>query len=125
MPQSRTITMSVNRKTGDVFDAILNSPPKLMPDATQNQDGSWSWSTPRGNANLKFVQNKSLGVLDQQYTDNEATWNVPLKVVPSGNESEVIITVQKPENLSMEIFDERMKEIGMVFADLKKIIEKD
>jgi hypothetical protein len=28
--------MSVCRKTGEVFDAILNSPPKMMPDAMQN-----------------------------------------------------------------------------------------
>lgn len=115
--------MSVKRKTGEVFDAILSSPPKIMPEATQNQDGSWSWPTPRGNANLKFMENKSLGNLTSKYTDNEASWNVPMKVVPSGEESEVIITVEKPENLSVEIFDERMKEIGMVFADLKRIIE--
>jgi hypothetical protein len=116
--------MSVNRKTGDVFDAILNSPPKLMPDASQNQDGSWSFATPRGNASLKFMQNKTLGILDHLYTDNEASWSVPMKVVQSGNESEVIITIKKPEILTDEQFEERMKEIGTLFANLKKIIEK-
>ncbi len=115
--------MSVKRKTGDVFDAIISSPPKIMPEATQNQDGSWSWPTPRGNANLKFKENRPLGILDQKYTDDEASWNAPLRVIPSGDESEVVITIQKPENLSPEIFDERMKEIGSVFAELKKILE--
>jgi hypothetical protein len=115
--------MSVNRKTGDVFDAILNSPPKLMPDASQNQDGSWSFKTIRGNASLKFMQNKTLGILDSLYTDNEASWIVPMRVIPSGEESEVIITIQKPDILTDEQFDERMKEIGIIFADLKKIIE--
>lgn len=115
--------MSVNRKTGDVFDAILNSPPKLMPDASQNKDGSWSFTTIRGNASLKFMQNKSLGILNSLYTDNEASWSVPMKVIPSGEESDVIITIQKPDVLTDEQFDERMKEIGIIFADLKKIIE--
>ena len=125
MVKIRTITMSVNRKTGDVFDAILNSPPKLMPDASQNQDGSWSFSTPRGNATLKFMQNKTMGILDHLYTDNEASWSVPMKVVASGNESEVIITIQKPDILTDEQFDDRMKEIEILFANLKKIIENE
>jgi len=115
--------MTVNRKTGDVFDAILNSPPKMMPDASQNEDGSWSFSTPRGNASLKFMQNKTLGILDHLYIDDEASWNVPMKVIPSGEDSEVTITLQKPEILTDEQFDERMKEIGILFAELKKIIE--
>ena len=124
MVKSRTIVMSVNKKTGDVFDAILEAPPKIMPDATKNEDGSWSFSTPRGNANLKFMENKTLGVLDHLYRDDEATWDVPMKVVPSGEDSEVIVTLVKPDVLTDEQFDERVQEIGNVFANLKAIIEK-
>ena len=110
--------MSVNKKTGDVFDAILEAPPKIMPDATKNEDGSWSFSTPRGNANLKFMENKNLGVLDHLYRDDEATWDVPMKVVPSGEDSEVIVTLVKPDVLTDDQFDERVQEIGNVFANL-------
>ena len=124
MVKSRTIVMSVNKKTGDVFDAILEAPPKIMPDATKNEDGSWSFSTPRGNANLKFMENKTLGVLDHLYRDDEATWDVPMKVVPSGEDSEVIVTLVKPDVLTDDQFDERVQEIGNVFANLKAIIEK-
>ena len=125
MVRSRTITMSVCRKTGDVFDAILNCPPKMMPDATQNNDDSWSFSTPRGNANLKFMQNKTFGILDHLYTDDEATWEVPMRVVSNGDESEVIITITKPDVLTDEQFDERMKEMDLIFKNLKEIIEKN
>ena len=125
MVRSRTITMSVSRKTGEVFDAILNSPPKIMPDAKQNGDGSWSFSTPRGNANLKFKHNKTFGILDHLYQDEESLWNVPMRVVPSGNESEVIVTIVKPDALTDDQFDERMKEINELFENLKKIIEKN
>ncbi|MDH3677807.1 MAG: hypothetical protein OEQ12_05840 [Nitrosopumilus sp.] len=124
MVRSRTISMSVSRKTGDVFDAILDSPPKIMPDATKNNDGSWSFSTPRGNANLKFKQNKSFGILDHLYVDDETSWEVPMRVVSSGNESEVIITIIKPDILTNDQFDERMKEIEVLFKNLKEIIEK-
>ncbi len=125
MVRSRTITMSVSRKTGEVFDAILNSPPKIMPDAKQNGDGSWSFSTPRGNANLKFKHNKTFGILDHLYQDEENLWDVPMRVVPSGNESEVIITIVKPDTLTDAQFDERMKEINQLFENLKQIVEKN
>ena len=125
MARSRTITIMVCRKTGEVFDAILNSPPKMMPDAQQNKDGSWSFSTPRGNASLKFMQNKAFGILDHLYVDEESTWNVPMRVVSNGDESEVIITLVKPDSLSDEQFDERMKELEILFENLKKIIEKE
>jgi len=124
MVRSRTITMSVCRKTGEVFDAILNSPPKMMPDAMQNNDDSWSFSTPRGNANLKFKQNKTFGILDYFYTDDEASWDVPMRVVSSGDSSEVIITITKPEAITDGQFDERMKEIEILFKNLKEILEK-
>ena len=116
--------MSVSRKTGEVFDAILNSPPKMMPDAIQNADGSWSFSTARGNANLKFKENKSFGILDHLYRDSETSWEVPMRVVPSGDESEVIITITKPDSLTDAQFDERMMELDALFKNLKTILEQ-
>jgi hypothetical protein len=124
MARSRTIILTVGRKTGDVFDAILESPSKMMPDAKKNTDGSWSFSTPRGIANLKFKQNKTFGILDYLYVDNETSWDIPMRVVSSGKESEVLITLVKPDVLTDEQFDERMKEIEIIFDNLKKIIEK-
>ncbi len=125
MARSRTITISVCRKTGDVFDAILSSPPKMMSDAKQENDGSWSFSTPRGNANLKFMHNRSYGILDHLYVDDESSWQVPMRVVSNGDESEVIITLVKPDVLTDVQFDERMKELEILFENLKKIIEQN
>ena len=116
--------MAVCKKTGDVFDAILNAPSQMMPDAKQNLDGSWTFSTPHGNANLKFKQNRKLGILDHLFVDAESTWEVPMRVVPSGEESEVIVTLVKPDSLSDSQFDERMNEIEVIFSNLKNLIEK-
>lgn len=123
MIKSRTISIIVNRKTGDTFDAILNCPPKMMPDAKMTFDGWWSFSTPRGNARLKFNENKSLGILDHMFIDKESKWNVPMRIVSNGDESEVIITLIKPDELTDEQFNERMIEIEQVFGNMKKIIE--
>ena len=125
MTRSRTISITMNTKTADAFDAILKLPPKMMPDAKINSDGWWSFTGPHGKSKLKFDENKSHGILDHQYIDEESTWNVPMRVVPSGNFSEVIITLNKPDELSDEQFDQRVSEMGELIVHMKNIIESD
>ena len=122
--QSRTITINVNRNTAEVFDAVLKSPPKLMPDAKINNDGWWSFTGPWGPGKLKFNENKQLGILDHQFVDNDALWNVPMRVVSNGDDSAVIVTVFKPDGFSDQLFDERMKEIEKIMQAMKQIIEQ-
>lgn len=120
---SRTITFSVNRKTAETFDAILNIPPKMIPDAIKSNDGWWSFTTLRGPAKLKFNENRQLGILDYQFVDNEAKWNVPMRVISNGNDSAVITTIIKPDGISDQSFDERMIEIEKIMESMKQIIE--
>ena len=123
MTRSRTISITVNKKTGDAFDAILQVPPKMMPDAKLNDDGWWSFTGLHGKSKLKFNDNKLLGILDHQYIDEESTWNVPMRVVSSGEFSEIIITLNKPDELTDDQFDQRMSEIGEMIISMKNIIE--
>ncbi len=125
MPRSRTISIIVRKKTGDTFDAILQVPPKMMPDAKLNDDGWWSFSSLHGKARLKFNENKSLGILDHQYIDEQSSWNVPMRIVSSGDFSEVVITLNKPDELSDEQFDQRVSEIDVMITTMKNIIESD
>ena len=125
MTRSRTISIIVEKKTGDAFDAILQVPPKMMPDAQMNDDGWWAFTGPYGKAKLKFNENKSLGVLDHQYIDEKSSWDVPMRVVPSGDFSEIMITLNKPDELTDAQFDERVSEIGEMFNTMKNIIESD
>ena len=123
MPRSRTITITVNKKTGDAFDAILQLPPKMMPDAKINDDGWWSFTGPHGKSKLKFNENKSLGILDHKYVDEESVWDVPMRVVSNGDYSEILITLNKPDELSDENFNKRVEEIGELVNNMKQIIE--
>ena len=125
MPRSRTISITVNKKTGDAFDAILKIPPKMMPDAKLNDNGWWSFTGPHGKSKLKFNEEKSYGILDHKYVDEESVWDVPMRVVPSGDFSEVIITLNKPEQLSDEQFDQRVSELGEMIVNMKNIIESE
>ena len=125
MSRSRTISITVKKKIGDAFDAILQIPPKLMPDAKMNDDGWWFFTGPHGKSRLKFNENKSLGILDHQYIDEESSWNVPMRVVPSGDFSEVVITLNKPDELTDDQFNQRISEIGEMVVTMKNIIESD
>jgi len=125
MNRSRTVSITVGKKTGDAFDAILNLPPKMMPDAQIATDGWWSFTGPHGKSKLKFHENKSLGILDPQYIDEESSWVIPMRVVSNGNFSEVVITLNKPEELTDEQFDKRMTEIGDMVTSMKQIIESE
>jgi len=123
--RSRTISITVKKNVGDAFDAILQIPPKLMPDAKMNDDGWWFFTGPHGKSQLKFNENKSLGILNHQYIDEESSWNVPMKVVSSGNFSEVVITLNKPDELTDDQFDQRISEIGEMVVTMKNIIESE
>ena len=123
MNRSRTVSITVEKKTGDAFDAILQLPPKMMPDAKITSDGWWSFTGPHGKSKLKFNENRSLGILDPHYVDEESTWTVPMRVIPNGDFSEVVITLNKPEELTDEQFDKRMTEIGDMVTSMKHIIE--
>ena len=123
MGRSRTIAITVEKKTGDAFDAILKIPPKMMPDAQLNDSGWWSFTGPYGKSMLKFNENKSLGILDHQYVDEKSSWNIPMRVVSNGDVSEVLITLNKPDEITDEQFDLRVEEISAMFNSMKNIIE--
>ena len=44
MTRSGTLSVIVKKKTGDVFDAILQIPLKIMPDAKMDDKGWWSFT---------------------------------------------------------------------------------
>jgi hypothetical protein len=123
--RSRTISITVKKKTGDAFDAILEIPPKMMPDAIMNGDGWWFFTGPHGKSRLKFNENKSLGILDHQFIDEESSWDVPMRVVSSGDFSEVVLTLNKPNELTDVQFDQRVSEIAEMMDTMKNIIESD
>jgi len=125
MSRSRTVSIIMKKKTGDVFDAILQVPPKIMPDAKMDENGWWFFTGLHGKARLKFNENKSLGILDHQYVDEESSWDVPMRIVATGDFSEVTITLNKPDELSDEQFDQRVSEIGELINTMKNIIESD
>lgn len=74
---------------------------------------------------LKFNENKSFGILDHQYIDEESSWNIPMRVVSNGDVSEVVITLNKPDEITNEQFNHRIEELSDMFNSMKNIIESE
>ena len=115
--------MTVNKMVGDTFDAIVELFPKIVPDAKINSDGWWSFIGPYGKSKVKFNQDKSLGILDHEYVDEESSWNTSMRIIPNGNFSEVIIILKKPEQLTNFEFDQRVEKISELATSMKIILE--
>jgi hypothetical protein len=115
--------MDVNKMVGDTFDSIIDLFPKLIPDAKINSDGWWYFIGPYGKSKVKFNQDKSLGILDHEYVDEESSWNTSMRIVPNGNFSEVIIILKKPEQLTNFEFDQRVEKISELVTSMKIILE--
>jgi hypothetical protein len=121
--RTRTISMEVNKFVGDTFDSILALFPTVVPDARINSDGWWYFIGPYGKSKIKFNQNRSLGILDHEYIDEESSWKIPMRIIPNGNSSEVVIILNKPKQLTDEQFNERVKKINKLVISMKKILE--
>ena len=110
---------------GETFDAIIELFLKIIPDAKINSDGWWSFIGPYGKSKVKFNQNKSLGILDHQYVDEESSWNTQMRVIPNGDFSEVVITLKKPKQLSDFQFNQRVLKINSIVTSMKNMLESD
>ena len=124
MQKSHTISIFIDRKPDQVFDLLLDWPSRISENAKKQDDGWWSFETTRGPAKLRFKENKEFGILDHQFVDEEATWDVPMRVVPNDQGSELMITLFQSPSFSDELFSQRMDEMQQVMEAIKATMEK-
>ena len=123
MIRTRTISMHVDKIAGDTFDAIVELFPKIIPDAKINSNGWWSFIGPYGKSKLRFNSDRSLGILDPLYIDEESTWNIPMRIIPNGDFSELVIVLTKPPQLTDFQFDDRVEKINELVFSMKTLLE--
>ena len=123
MIRTRTISIPVDKVAGDTFDAIFELFPKIIPDAKINSNGWWSFIGPYGKSKLRFNSDRSLGILDPLYIDEESTWNIPMRIIPNGDFSELVIVLTKPPQLTDLQFDDRVEKINELVFSMKTLLE--
>ena len=123
MIRTRTISIHVDKIAGDTFDAIVELFPKIIPNGKINSSGWWSFIGPYGKSKVKFNSNRSLGILDHQYVDEESSWNIPMRIIPNGDFSELVIVLTKPSQLTDFQFDVRVEKINKLVFSMKTLLE--
>ncbi|WP_329191854.1 MULTISPECIES: hypothetical protein [unclassified Streptomyces] len=125
-----TKTVSIERPVADVFAfladashwpawAVVNVQ-AIEPTAEPDW---WLMTTPQGPARLRIRGNAELGILDHDYVDDQASWQVPARVVPNGAGAEFMITFFQPPTLTDTVFDEQVTLVDTELATLKRILE--
>src|SRR6185312_5555746 len=88
-------------------------------------NGRWEMDTVRGKGMLIPHYDRETGILDHEFIDaNEGRWKVTGRVVPVGpRESVYMMTLPKPDGLTMEMFEAGMRLMDEELAALKTCIE--
>ncbi|MFG3115719.1 SRPBCC family protein [Streptomyces sp. NPDC048197] len=129
--RSVTKTVTIDRPPDEVF-AFLADPANWPQWAVVNvrsveptEDPQW-WrmATPQGPARLRIRPHAALGVLDHDYLDETASWQVPARVVPNGAGADFMITFFRPPTLSDEDFRRQTALVDTELATLKAVLER-
>ncbi|MFI6150916.1 hypothetical protein [Streptomyces sp. NPDC051109] len=130
--RSVTKTVTIERPVADVFAfladatnwpswAIVNVNVKAIEHT--NEPDWWLMTTPHGPARLRIRGNAELGILDHDYVEDQASWQVPARVVANGAGAEFMITFFQPPAFTDVFFDEQVALVDTELATLKRILE--
>ncbi len=124
---ARTLSISLAAPAADVYAFVAD--PRRLPEwatglgttPTPLPDGAWRLETPAGPIRVVFAPANDFGVVDHVVTPltrGGPAVDVPLRVIPNGNGSEVMITLFQQPGMS----DAQYAADGaLVHADLERL----
>ncbi|MFJ8210509.1 SRPBCC family protein [Streptomyces sp. NPDC096033] len=128
--RSVTKTVSIDRPVAEVFDFLRD--PANWPawavvnikaiEPTDDPDW-WLMATPHGPARLRIRANAESGLLDHDYVEEQASWQVPARVVANGTGTEFMMTFFQPPAFTDDYFDEQTALVDTELTALKGILE--
>ena len=84
----------------------------------------WSMNTRQGRARLSTHRHDpESGILDHDFVDEQASWRVPVRVVPNNDGAIVMMTFLQPPDFTDIHFDAQMALMDKEFDALKQILE--
>mgnify|MGYP003418108127 FL=1 len=135
-PQSRHISVWIDRPAGDVYafaSDVTRLPDwaaglaqgRLEPLGATGVGDSWVVTSPMGQVTVRFTPPNDLGVLDHAVTlpGGEVVVN-PMRVIPDGDHRcEVVFTLRCRVGMSETEFGDDAAAVSADLATLKRIIE--
>ena len=126
---SRTLSVSIDRPPDQVH-AFVSNPENLPQWATafclsvRPNDGDWVIETPDGSMRIRFVEKNPFGILDHYVTSAPGTnIHVPMRVVPNGSGSEVMLTLFQGLGMSDEKLAQDIRWVERDLQTLKRVLE--
>ena len=88
--------------------------------------GQWMAESPMGRVRVSFAEHNNPGVLDHVVTlpSGDSVYN-PLRVIPDGDASEVVFTLQQRPGMTDEEFTQDVESVRADLVSLKRILEAD
>ncbi|HXE56148.1 MAG TPA: nuclear transport factor 2 family protein [Tepidisphaeraceae bacterium] len=86
-------------------------------------DGWFKIVSKFGEGEIKLSPVKELGICDHQWRDPQASWTVPLRVVPNGGGVTVTMTLFQPPVMTDRQFDQAMGDMDIEMAKLREVLE--
>lgn len=119
----KVISISINRPASVVYRFVSN--PKNLPKWAsgfcldiRKVRGKWVLDTPLGKVGFRFAKKNAFGVLDHFVRFKGKEIYVPMRVVSSGKESLVTLTIFRQKGMSEKAF---RKDLNVVKNDLKRL----
>jgi carbon monoxide dehydrogenase subunit G len=130
---ARTLGISIAAPAGDVYAFIADA--RRLPEwatglgsaPTRLPDGAWRVETPAGPMRVVFAPANDFGIVDHvvtPLTGGGAAVDVPLRVIPNGNGSEVTITLFQQLGMSDAQYAADAALVQADLARLKRALEK-
>jgi len=106
-------TMVVDKNPTDVYVFFSNIKNWESGGALKNikreSDGFWHADTPFGSAKIRLRHDKEYGIMDHDFIGGGGEWTVFCRVTPNERGSTVSWTFIRPETLSVEQFENQLK----------------
>ncbi|MFF1643521.1 SRPBCC family protein [Streptomyces sp. NPDC058246] len=128
--RSVTKTVSIDRPVADVFAFLADAANwsrwavvNIQTIEPTDEPDWWLMTTPHGPARLRIRGQAEFGILDHDYVEDMASWQVPARVVPNGTGSEFMITFFQPPAFTDAFFDAQTALVDTELATLKQVLE--
>jgi hypothetical protein len=125
---ARTISESIDCPPDRVYEFV--SDPRNLPrwsffGAVTRDGEEWRVETPEGTVGFRFIERNALGVLDHVVTlGSGEEVRVPMRVVPNGDGSEVLLTVFRSPGTTEQAFAADAGQVQRDLATLKRVLEQ-
>ncbi len=124
MLESRTLSVTIACPPRKTYEFVSN--PENLPrwatafcKSVRKSSDEWTVETPQGPVKIRFVERNDFGALDHYVNPAPGVEvYVPMRVVPNGSGSEVVLTLFRSPEMPDKQFAE---DAGMVERDLKTL----